>query len=343
MTLIDKNHYKHFFEDIKRGIQSARVSAAKSVNKELIKLYLHIGQQIVEKQEEFRWGKSVVEILASDLQKEFENTDGFSARNLWNMRMFYLQYRNNEFLLQAVAEIPWGHNLLIMNKITDQNEREYYIKATIENGWSRNVLGLQIKSNAYQRHMLTAKQHNFEKALPEHLAEQADQTMKDVYMLDFLGITQPVLERVLEAKMVEKIKELILELGYGFAFIGNQYKISSPTKDYFIDLLFYHRKLKCLVAFELKAGEFKAEFAGKMNLYLNILDDFVREKDENPSIGIILCAEKENFEVEYAIKGFSKPMGVAEYKLTKELPSEFKGTLPTPQELKKELFQKQEK
>lgn len=343
MTLIDKNHYKHFFEDIKRGIQSARVSAAISVNKELIKLYLHIGQQIVEKQEEFGWGKSVVEILASDLQKEFENTDGFSARNLWNMRMFYLQYRNNEFLLQAVAEIPWGHNLLIMNKITDQNEREYYIKATIENGWSRNVLGLQIKSNAYQRHMLTAKQHNFEKALPEHLAEQADQTMKDVYMLDFLGITQPVLERVLEAKMVEKIKELILELGYGFAFIGNQYKISSPTKDYFIDLLFYHRKLKCLVAFELKAGEFKAEFAGKMNLYLNILDDFVREKDENPSIGIILCAEKENFEVEYAIRGFSKPMGVAEYKLTKELPSEFKGTLPTPQELKKELFQKQEK
>jgi len=343
MTLIDKNHYKHFFEDIKRGIQSARVSAAKSVNKELIKLYLHIGQQIVEKQEKFGWGKSVVEILASDLQKEFENTDGFSARNLWNMRMFYLQYRNNEFLLQAVAEIPWGHNLLIMNKITDQNEREYYIKATIENGWSRNVLGLQIKSNAYQRHMLTAKQHNFEKALPEHLAEQADQTMKDVYMLDFLGITQPVLERVLEAKMVEKIKELILELGYGFAFIGNQYKISSPTKDYFIDLLFYHRKLKCLVAFELKAGEFKAEFAGKMNLYLNILDDFVREKDENPSIGIILCAEKENFEVEYAIRGFSKPMGVAEYKLTKELPSEFKGTLPTPQELKKELFQKQEK
>lgn len=343
MTLIDKNHYKHFFEDIKRGIQSARVSAAKSVNKELIKLYLHIGQQIVEKQEKFGWGKSVVEILASDLQKEFENTDGFSARNLWNMRMFYLQYRNNEFLLQAVAEIPWGHNLLIMNKITDQNEREYYIKATIENGWSRNVLGLQIKSNAYQRHMLTAKQHNFEKALPEHLAEQADQAMKDVYMLDFLGITQPVLERVLEAKMVEKIKELILELGYGFAFIGNQYKISSPTKDYFIDLLFYHRKLKCLVAFELKAGEFKAEFAGKMNLYLNILDDFVREKDENPSIGIILCAEKENFEVEYAIRGFSKPMGVAEYKLTKELPSEFKGTLPTPQELKKELFQKQEK
>jgi len=209
MTLIDKNHYKHFFEDIKRGIQSARVSAAKSVNKELIKLYLHIGQQIVEKQEKFGWGKSVVEILASDLQKEFENTDGFSARNLWNMRMFYLQYRNNEFLLQAVAEIPWGHNLLIMNKITDQNEREYYIKATIENGWSRNVLGLQIKSNAYQRHMLTA--------------------------------------------------------------------------------------------------------------------------------------EKENFEVEYAIRGFSKPMGVAEYKLTKELPSEFKGTLPTPQELKKELFQKQEK
>lgn len=162
--------------------------------------------------------------------------------------------------------------------------------------------------------------------------------MKDIYMLDFLGITKPVLERTLELKMVEKVKELILELGYGFAFLGNQYKISSTTRDYYIDLLFYHRKLKCLVAFELKIGEFKAEYAGKMNLYLNMLDDFVKEADENPSIGIILCANKDKLEVEYALRGIDKPMGVAEYKLTKELPSKLIGSLPTLEELKVEVL-----
>lgn len=334
MSIITAKDYRLFFEDIKRGIQIARISAAKAVNKELTKLYLDIGKKIIEKQEAFGWGKSVVEMLSVDLQKEFGNTEGFSARNLWDMRRFYTQYRADEILRQLVAEIPWGHNLLIMNKITDRNEREYYIKATIENGWSRNVLGLQIKNNTYQRQKLSTKQHNFNKALPEHLAEQADQTMKNVYMLDFLGITNPVLEKVVEEKMVEKVKELILELGYGFAFIGNQYKVSSPTKDYFIDLLFYHRKLKCLVAFELKTGEFKAEYAGKMNLYLNMLDDFVKEKEENPSIGIILCTEKDHFEVEYAIRGFHKPIGIAEYMLIKELPNKFKGTLPTKEDLR---------
>ncbi len=223
---------------MKNYIRNARIKVSKSVNKELIKLYWNLGKEITERQEKFGWGKSVVEMLSKDLKKEFNNTDGYSARNLWNMRMFYLQYRDDEFLLQAVAEIPWGHNLLIMNKINDRNEREYYIKSTIENGWSRSILAIQIKGNAYERHRLNKKHHNFNETLSEHLAEQANNAMKDIYVLDFLGITKPILEREFEAKMIERVKELLLELGYGFAFIENQYKVSSETKDYYIDLLF---------------------------------------------------------------------------------------------------------
>jgi len=229
-----------------------------------------------------------------------------------------------------------------MNTTEDIKEKEYYIKSTIENGWTRNVLNLQIKNNTYQRQVLSQKTHNFNKTLPKVMSEQADKTLKDVYVLDFLGLTEPVLEREIENKMIEKVKESILELGYGFAFIGNQYKISTETKDYFIELLFYHRKLKCLVAIELKIGEFKAEFAGKMNLYLNLLDDTVRQKDENNSIGIILCAEKDSFEVEYALRGMEKPIGVAEFKLTKELPSKLKDTLPSREELEKAILEKKE-
>ena len=300
---------------------------------------MNIGKEITKRQEIHGFGKSVVEMLSKDLEKELGNVKGYSARNLWDMRRFYVEYKDNTFLRQLVAEIPWGHNLLIMSKIKDEKEREYYINATIKNAWTRNVLSIQIKANAYKNHVLVEKQNNFKLTLPKHLAEQADSAMKDIYMLEFLGIDQPILERELETKMVEKVKRFMLELGYGFAFIGNQYKVSSDTKDYYIDLLFYHRKLKCLVAFELKTGEFKAEYAGKMNLYLNILDDFVKENDENPSIGIILCAGKDKFEVEYALRGLNKPMGVAEYILTQELPNKLKGSLPTLKEFKKEVFE----
>lgn len=337
--IISQDDYLEFFNEIKHGIVTARIRASKKVNNEQIKLYMDIGQKIVERQEKYSWGKSIVEKLSQDLKKDFPNsTFGFSTRNLWEMKRFYLEYKDNEFLQQLVAEIPWGQNLLILSKIKDNKEREYYIKSTLENGWTRKVLNLQIQSDAYSRHVLSDKQNNFNETLPTHIADQADKAMKDIYMLDFLGITEPVLEKELEQKMVEKVKDLILELGYGFAFIGNQYKISTETKDYFIDLLFYHRRLKCLVAFELKIGEFKAEYAGKMNLYLNLLDDFVKEKEENNSIGIILCAEKDKFEVEYALRGLDKPMGIAEFRLTKELPNELKGDLPSLEELKKEII-----
>jgi predicted nuclease of restriction endonuclease-like (RecB) superfamily len=335
MDIKKNSDYIDFFNELKDKIISSRISASKFVNKELILLYWNIGKEINQRQEKLGWGKSIVELLSKDLKKVFPNLSGFSTRNLWDMKRFYSEYKENKILRQLVAEIPWGHNLLILNKIKDEIEREFYIKSTIEMGFTRDILGIQIKNKLYQRSMLDKKQNNFEKALPKHLSEQAEKSMKDVYILDFLGISKPILEKELEDKIIDKLKDFILELGYGFAFIGNQYKISTPNKDYFLDLLFYHRKLKCLVVFELKIGEFKAEYAGKMNLYLNILDEFVKEKDENPSIGIILCAEKDNFDVEYALRGISKPMGVSEYKLTKDLPEDLKGSLPSIEEIKR--------
>jgi predicted nuclease of restriction endonuclease-like (RecB) superfamily len=337
---ITNEEYRHFLDEIKSKINSSRISAAKKISQEQISLYMKIGELITKNQKKNDWGKAVVEKLSKDLEEEFPSKSGFSSRNLWDMRRFYIEYKDYPFLRQLVAEIPWGHNVLIMNKVKD--EKEFYIKSTIENGWTRNVLNLQIKNNTYQRQVVSKKTHNFNETLPKVMAEQADKTLKDVYMLDFLGITEPVLEREIENKMIEKVKETILELGYGFAFIGNQFKISTETKDYFIDLLFYHRKLKCLVAIELKIGEFLAEYAGKMNLYLNLLDEKVRQKNENNSIGIILCAEKDSFEVEYALRGMEKPIGVAEFKLTKELPSKLKDTLPSREELEKAILEKKE-
>jgi predicted nuclease of restriction endonuclease-like (RecB) superfamily len=283
-----------------------------------------------------------VEKLAGDLRKEFPNTAGFSASNLWFMRQFYLEYRDHTNLLQLAREIPWFSNVTIFSKVKDTTARKYYLKATAEMGWSRNVLLNQIKANAYERHLLQHKQHNFERALPMHLAEQADKSMKDVYMLDFLGITKPVLERELEQRMVAAIKDVLLELGYGFSFLGNQYRIKAGNNEYFIDLLFYHRRLKCLVAIELKAGKFQPEYAGKMNFYLNLLDDNVREKDENPSIGIILCADRDHLEVEYALRGIQKPMGVAEYRLTNKLPKALAGKLPDAEKLRREIMRELE-
>ncbi len=331
------SQYLEFLEEIKSEVKRAKLNAARIVNSEKIKLYFFIGQQIVEKQERYSWGDSVVEKLSLDLKKEFGEAIGFSTRNLWDMRKFHLQYKNDIIMRQLVAEIPWGQNLLIMSKIKNEEEKKFYLEAVKNYGWSRNELNIQIKADTFRRQLSLEKTNNFKETLPSHLAKQADEIMKSDYMLDFLGLHGTYLEKDLEKKMVEKIKDLILELGYGFAFLGNQYKVSTPSKDYYIDLLFYHRKLKCLVAIELKTGSFLAEYAGKMNLYLNLLDDFVREEGENNSIGIILCADKDKFEVEYALRGLEKPMGVAEYKLTKELPKELQGALPSFKDLEDEI------
>ena len=361
--------YAAFVTELKARIQSARLSAARAVNRDLILLYWDIGRAIVEKQEQLGWGESVIDRLSHDLQETFPGASGFSPRNLRSMRQLYVAYADPsiwlqpvarlsksvvegqdaiwlqpvaklddkgqkiEFLRQAVAEIPWGQHLTILNKVTDPAARLYYLRATAQFGWSRNVLLNQIKAGAYERTLAVGKTHNFPAVLPEYLAEQAEEALKSSYNLEFLGIRREVKERELEDRLIERLKEFILELGYGFCFMGRQYRLALGRKEYFIDLLFYHRFLKALVAIELKVGSFEPEHAGKMDFYLNLLNEKERGPDDNPSIGIILCAEKDDVEVEFALKSKTNPIGVAEYQLQPRLPAEFKGKLPTAKQL----------
>lgn len=354
--------YAAWLGEVKLRIQSARISTARSVNRELIQLYWDIGRGIVEKQEELGWGKSVVEQLSLDLRGEFPGMKGVSANNLWLMRQFYSEYSSSTFLEQFVQEmqsqrlappeapagvstileqlvqevlspVPWGHLVEIAKKVKAPRERLYYLLATAWFGWTRAVLLNQIKAGAYERSLAEGKAHNFPVALPEHLAEQAEESLKSSYNLEFLGIGHEIKEQELENRLIEKLKDFILELGYGFCFVSRQHRLVAGGKEYFLDLLFYHRYLKCLVAIELKIGEFKPEFAGKMDFYLNVLNETERASDDNPSIGIILCAEKDDVVVEFALKSKTNPIGVAEYQLKATLPRELKGKLPTAREL----------
>src|SRR3989338_456080 len=328
--------YISFLNDIKQKVATARIKAGRAINQELISLYWDIGKAITEKQEKHSWGDGIVEQLASDLKKEYGMVFGFSVQNLWYMRRFYLEYRDSSILQRLVGELTWGHNILIFSKARNKKEREYYLKSTIKMGWSRNVLLNQMKASAYQL-SLKQKHHNFDRALPVHLTEQAEESLKSVYNLDFLDITKPVLERELEKRLVEKIKHFILELGAGFSFIGNQYRLELDGDEYFIDLLFFNRKLKCLVAIELKAGDFKPEYAGKMDFYLHLLNDQTKLKDENPPIGIILCARKKHIIVEYALRSAKNPVGIAEYHITHKLPAPLKNILPSEKQLNERI------
>ena len=349
--------YVAFVAELKSRIVAARLHAARAVNCDLILLYWDIGRGIVERQETLGWGKSVVEMLSRDLQKAFPQMSGFSVRNLWYVRRLYAEYAEPQILRQVAAEfsnkqsvtggkadalvklqqlaaeIPWGHHMLLMDRIPDAKARLYYLRATAQFGWTRSVLLNQIKAETYERAVTEKKTHNFPAVLPEYLAEQAEETLKSSYCLEFLGIQREVKERELEDRLIERLKEFILELGYGFCFVGRQYRLSLGQKEYFIDLLFYHRFLKALVAFELKVGPFEPEYAGKMDFYLNLLNDKERASDDNPSIGIILCAEKDDVEVEYALRTKRNPIGVAAYQLQSKLPGALRGKLPTAKQL----------
>ncbi|MFH0879914.1 MAG: PDDEXK nuclease domain-containing protein [Lentisphaerota bacterium] len=349
--------YRQFIGDLKARVDSARLSAARSVNRDVILLYWDIGGGIVEKQQTLGWGDSVVELVSSDLRRAFPGSSGFSPQNVWRMLQFYRTHTDKLFLSQAVREwekkgqktpspeelsqlvreliaaVPWGHHANILAKFTDPAARLYYLQATARFGWSRNVLLNQIKAGAYERAVTEKKTHNFPLALPEYLAEQADEMLKSSYSLEFLGIRREVKERELEDRLVERLRNFILELGYGFCFVGRQHRLTLGQKEYFLDLLFYHRFLKALVAFELKVGPFKPEFAGKMDFYLNLLNDKERGEGDRPSIGVILCAEKDDVEVEYALRTKKNPIGVAVYQLQSKLPGELKGKMPTAKQL----------
>lgn len=362
MSPVTPFDYGTFVADLKTRIASARLAATRAVNSELVGLYWDIGATIREKQATQGWGDGVVERLASDLKRAFPGTTGFSAANLWRMRQLNEAYTAQDFLAQLVREmatrakgtkrlpvasaeklaqavremvtaIPWGHHVNLMAKVAQPAQRLYYLQATARFGWSRNVLLNQIKAQAYERSLAEGKSHNFPTALPEHLAEQAEEALKSSYNLEFLGIRQQVKERELEDRLIDRLRDFILELGYGFCFIGRQHRVTLGRNEYFIDLLFYHRFLKALVAVELKVGKFEPEYAGKMDFYLNLLNEKERAPDDAPSIGIILCAEKDNLEVEFALKSKANPIGVAEYQLKSALPAKLRGKLPTARQL----------
>ncbi len=305
MKDIVSRDYVQFLSEIKSRIVTARIQAFRAVNKELIQLYWDVGRIIVIRQEKHGWGQSVVERLAVDLTETFKGFEGFSSNNLWRIRNFYLAYKSSPKLARLVQEIPWGQNIVILQMVKDAKEREYYIRATAQMGWSRNVLMNQIKAGAYRYQKSVPKQHNFPKALPKHFAEQADESLKSVYNLDFL------------------LSEISTAL---------RSKI-----EYFVDLLFYYRILKSLVAVELKTGKFEIEYTAKMDFYLDLLNEQVKLKDENPSIGIILCVKKDSVIVEYAMRRALNPMGVVEYRLTAHPPKELKALLPSEREMKTQL------
>ena len=333
---IDKN-YNNFIKELKSKIYSAKSNAILSVNRLMIELYFEIGKEIVSNQEVLGWGKSVVEQMSKDLISEFGEKSGYSSSNLWRMRNFYLSYKDNEKLAQLVREISWGQNIIIFEKCKDDEIKEYYIKNSIEFGWNRNVLMHHIKTNLFDRDKIENKSNNFEISLPLHLSELAQDIVKSEYNLEFLEVAKDVHERVVENSLIDNIKQFLLELGYGFSFIGNQYKLSLGENEYFIDLLFFHRKLNALIAVELKVGTFKPEYAGKMNFYLNLLNDTVKMPHENPSIGIILCTDKDKLEVEYALQNIVQPMGVSTYTVQDTLPKEWDKSLPTKEELEQKL------
>ncbi|AAY61853.1 hypothetical protein RFEPED_1429 [Rickettsia felis str. Pedreira] len=325
--------YTNLIKNLKQEISKARVRAHLAVNKELIVLYWNIGKLILERQNKEKWGSKVIQNISNDLRKEFPGMKGLSYQNISYMRQFAEEYNDEQILQQPVGEIPWGHNIVIFSKLKNINQRIWYAQQTIENGWSRNVLSLQIKSNLYER---SAKGiNNFSNTLPELQSDLARSIIKDPYNLEFLDIQGKIIERDLENKLIDNIKNFLLELGQGFAFVGNQYHIELEREDYYLDLVFYHIKLKCYVVIELKIGKFKPEYAGKLNFYLNLMDRKIKDNSDNPTIGLILCEEKQGITVEYAIEGIQKPIGVSQFKLTETLPKKLEKFLPTPQELAK--------
>jgi predicted nuclease of restriction endonuclease-like (RecB) superfamily len=335
MTNSIPEDYKNLLTEVKQRIRSAQYEALKAVNKQLIELYWDIGKTIVTRQQGTTWGKSVVEQLAKDLQAEFPGISGFSAANLWRMRLFYESYAENEKLAPMVREIGWTHNLVILEKCKDDLEREFYLRMARKFGWTKNVLIHQIENQTYEKTLLN--QTNFDRAISEEIINQAKLAVKDEYTFDFLELGDEHSERQLEQAILAKVEPFLKEMGGMFAFVGSQYRLEIEGEEFFIDLVLYHRQLKCLVAVELKIGNFLPEYVGKMQFYLAVLDSTAKLPDENSAIGIILCKSKNKTIVEYALRESNKPIGVATYKIVSTVPQELKNQLPAPEQVAKLL------
>lgn len=333
--IIPSVEYASLLRDLKRRIRAARLGAALSVNRELVLLYWSIGRDILMRQEEQGWGSKVIERLAEDLRKAFPEMTGFSPRNLKYMRAFAGAWPEEPIVQQLVAQIPWGHIVRILDYVKAPAEREWYIREAIQYGWSRNVLVHQIESGLYRRQGKALT--NFVQALPAPQSELAQQIIKDPYNFDFLSLGKEAQERELERGLIEHIRDFLLELGVGFAFVGNQYPLDVGGDEFRIDLLFYHLTLRCYIVLDLKMEGFKPEFAGKMNFYLSVVDDLLRHPSDQPTIGMILCKSKNRTVAEYALRDLNKPVGVSQYSLTASLPKQLQGSLPSAEELETEL------
>ena len=332
--LMNSNEYLEIVKSIRDEIKVAQYKAAVSVNRELIMLYYNIGRVINEHKS---WGNKFIDNLAADIKLSFPSATGYSVRNLKYMAKFAAIYPDFEFVQQVVAQIPWGHNVVLMDKISDDTVRKWHIEPSIEHGWSRNVLVHQIESGLYERQVIADKISNFENRLASPQSELAVQTMKDPYVFDFIPFREDMIERDIEQALVQDITKLLLELGTCFAFLGNQYHINVGGDDFYIDLLFYNLNLRCYVVIELKTGEFKPEYAGQLNFYLSAVDGILKKETDNPSIGLLLCKSKNDLVAEYALKDMSKPIGVSEYKITSSLPEDLEKQLPSVEDIQKRI------
>lgn len=327
--------YQSFIQGIKDRILSSRYKAARAVNQELILLYHHIGTQILEKQKSQGWGAKIVQHLSKDLKVSFPDMKGFSPQNLKYMRKFAEEYSFDEIGQQSVDQLAWGHIIILIYKLRDADERNWYVQKVIEENWSRDRLESQIESKVYQRQGNAIT--NFKQNLPSVLEEQASNLLKSPYNLDFLSLSDDAYEKDIENKLVNHIERFLLELGDGFAFMGRQYPIRVEDEDYVMDMLFYNVRLRAYIVVELKAVKFKPEHVGQLNFYLSAVDSQLRRSSDNPSIGILLCKSRKGITVEYALRDMNKPIGVAEYRLTEVLPDNIKTALPSIEEIEFEL------
>lgn len=320
--------YGDFLHEVKAQVRQRQYQALRAANQELLALYWWLGENISRRQVELGWGKAVVETLARDLQAEFPGRNGFSTQNLWLMRQFFNEYTHKPKLQPLVGEISWSKNLLIMARCKDDLEREFYLRATARFGWTKNVLQHQLDNQSYNQYL--AGKTNFDVALPESVKAQALLAVKDHYVFDLMGLAQEHSERELEQALVRNLREFLAEMGEAFTFVGNQYRLHADGREYFIDLLLFHRRLRCLVAIELKIGEFKPEHKGQIEFYLDQLDQHHRLEGENPPIGIVICRSKTKTVVEYALRNMSRPLGIATYTISPQLPAILASDLPSP-------------
>ena len=331
---MNSNEYISVVESIKQEIRTAQYRATVSVNRELLLLYHSIGTVINEHK---TWGNKFVENLAADIKLSFPNATGYSVRNLKYMAKFALRFPDAEIVQAALAQITWYHHIALMDKVKEADEHIWYAKEAAQNGWSRNVLVHQIESGLYQRQVLANKVSNFEVRLPAPQSELAVQTMKDPYIFDFIPFKEDMVERDIEQALVKDVTRLLLELGTGFAFLGNQYHLNVGGDDFYIDLLFYNLNLRCYVVIELKTGEFKPEYAGQLNFYLSAVDGILKKEQDNPSVGLLLCKSKNDIVAEYSLKDMSKPIGVSAYQITSDLPEELEKELPSVEDIQKRI------